>query len=193
MAGNGGLKFLVMRKSPFAMRRFLILPCLLIMNTLFVGCHKSNINHAIELNFSRNIWLDFKKSVGNNYRYEVTASTWIGYSWKTDITVEGGKVTQRHYKLTPLPDDSLNIPANRVEWTENANEIGSHTQSSAAQPLTMDQIYDKARTDWLVRRENTMVYYETKNRGMLSLCGYSPVNCADDCFVGINIAFIQPL
>jgi hypothetical protein len=175
------------------MKHPIILAYLLLISTLLISCHKSNINYDSDFDKSYKEWLSFKKTSGDSYRYMVVGGTWIGFGWETIITVTDGKVTQRHFKLTPPKGNPTNIPAGELEWTENGNEINTHTQSAAAAPITLDQIYETAGTEWLLKRQNTKTYFETKNNGMISSCGYINDGCADDCFIGINIAYIQPL
>jgi len=175
------------------MKHSIILAYLLLMSTLFMSCHKSNINYEDDFDKSYKEWLSFKKASGNSYRYMVVEGSWTGFGWETIITVTDGKITQRYFKLTPPGGNTANIPAGELEWTENGNEINTHTQSSAASAITLDQIYEKARTEWLPKRQNAKTYFETKNNGMISSCGYVNDGCQDDCFVGITIAYIQPL
>jgi len=40
------------------------------------------------------------------------------------------------------------------------------------------------------KRKDASVYFEAKNNGMISSCGYVQDGCMDDCFNGINIASI---
>ncbi|MBA6153817.1 hypothetical protein [Gelidibacter maritimus] len=80
-----------------------------------------------------------------------------------------------------------------MEWTENENELNSHESSIAADALTLDQIYNKAETDWLIKRKNSTSYFESKNNGLISTCGYVEKDCMDDCLVGITIKSINVL
>ncbi|MGY5355583.1 hypothetical protein [Wenyingzhuangia sp. IMCC45467] len=57
----------------------------------------------------------------------------------------------------------------------------------------MDEIYEKAKQDWLIKRKEVLVYFETDNNGLISTCGYVPKNCMDDCFLGITIKSIEAL
>jgi len=45
----------------------------------------------------------------------------------------------------------------------------------------------------LLKRDNVTTYFEAKNNGMISSCGYWPNNCADDCFTGVSITLIEAL
>ena len=65
--------------------------------------------------------------------------------------------------------------------------------SNAADALTLDEIYSKAKNEWLVKRKNVTNYFEAKNDGLISTCGYVEKGCVDDCFAGITIKSIQSL
>jgi len=164
---------------------------LLLIGILLTSCEKSNLNYENSFESSYQEWLSFKKTSGNSYHYVVTGGSVFGPGWQTDITVTHGKVTQRHFKFTSVTGLG-NIPSEALEWTENENEINSHT-TSGAEVLTLDQVYEKARTEWLIKRKDAKAYFETKNNGLISTCGYVPDGCMDDCFVGINIAAIGSL
>lgn len=166
---------------------------LLLAGTLFLSCHKSSLTYENEFNKSYNTWLNFKQTSGDSYRYMVTGGTWTGEGWQTIITVKEGKVTERDYKLTPAPQSTVTIPAEKLAWTEKENEINTHPGSPAAEAITLDEVYEKARTEWLIKRKGATTVLEATNSGMISSCGYAEVNCVDDCFRGITIKYIQPL
>jgi len=161
---------------------------LLLIGILFTSCEKSNLNYENSFESSYQEWLSFKQTSGNSYHYVVSGGSVFGPAWQTDITVTNGKVTKRHFKYTSV-DGMVNVPAEVLEWTENENEINSHTNSGAA-ALTLDQVYEKARTEWLIKRKDASVYFEAKNNGLISSCGYVPDGCMDDCFNGINISSV---
>ena len=151
------------------------------------------INYQEELKISKALWESFKKSNDNSYKYTVTRASWTGETWETTITVKGGVVSGRQFKYTS-PDSSIDyVPQEDREWTENFNELGSHSNSSAADPITLDEIYLKAEKDWLINRKNTTSYLRTENNGIISYCGYVENDCEDDCFIGIIIENISPL
>ena len=115
--------------------------------------------------------------------------SWTGTSSETTITVSNGKVTKREFRYTVtkyLPD---NFPKEELEWVENENELNTRAHSGAA-ALTLDEIYTKAKSEWLIKRENAKTYFEAKNNGLISSCGYVEDGCADDCFNGIRISYI---
>ncbi|WP_255474197.1 hypothetical protein [Flavobacterium sp. SLB02] len=44
-----------------------------------------------------------------------------------------------------------------------------------------------------MKRKNVTNYFEAKNDGLISQCGYVEKGCMDDCFVGITIKSIERL
>lgn len=183
------------------MKHTLSIFTLLLFFTWFSGCQTQNllpaedlnIEHSTEFQASKQAWLDFKKATNNSYQFIAAESSWSGLAWETTITVEKGVVTQRHFKYTstkPLGDD---VPKEFLEWTEVGKEVGSHTGTSAAPARTLDEVYSLAQTDWLLKRDHTKTYFEAKNNGILSVCGYVDDYCADDCFVGVRIRSVVGL
>ena len=166
---------------------------LIFLALLFSSCKKEEISNKSDFEKSQNEWKKFKKYSGNSYQYTALRTSWVGMSFQTVITVKKGKVVRRKFTWI-VPDDwTTQIPEDQKEWTENENEINDHQQSGAADALTLDEIYDKAKNDWLKKRDNVTTFFEAKNNGLISSCGYTENNCADDCFVGINITSISPL
>jgi len=167
---------------------FLSLLCLI---ALFISCKKENFENKKDLEKSYQQWLNFKTTSGNSYQYTVGGGSWTGIGWQTVITVNDGKVAKRDFKYILPADWNGNIPDDKKQWTENENEINSHTNTVAAEAITLDGIYEKARTYWLKKRSNAKTYFEAKNNGLISWCGYIEDGCQDDCFNGITIIHIE--
>ena len=158
---------------------------LLFVGFVFTSCDKDDFEYEDKFKDSQKVLNRFKEQTGNTYESTTTGGTWVGYSWQTTITVYNGKVNQRSFKYTGYPSEVS--PNLELEWTENVLELGSHKDTPASDVLTLDEVYQRAEQDWLKKRKGTETYFETKNDGMISLCGYSENNCADDCFRGISI------
>ena len=170
---------------------------LLIALMVLTSCGKENINGNVDENFGKDLnnysaslekssrsWLNYKTAHNNSYQYKVEGASWTGTSWQTSFTVVNGKVTQRQFELKCLG-------VIEISWIEYENEIGIN--KLGAEPLTLDQIYDKARTEWLIKRKNTEFFFETDKNGLISLCGYVEKYCMDDCFRGVRISYIKPI
>lgn len=159
----------------------------------FASCKKSDIVYENDFDRSYKAWQSFKSSSGNSYRYTVSSGSWVGTTNTTVITVKNGRVDERSYVYTqPQDRPGGNMTSVIVEqWTEDASTLNSHTNGYPT--MTLDEIYEKAKTQWLLKRKDAKVYLETKNDGMISSCGFVEDNCADDCFNGINITSIVKL
>lgn len=85
------------------------------------------------------------------------------------------------------------MPAEKLEWTESEDELYSHQGTSAAEAITLDEVYKRAKNDWLKIREDASVFFEANNNGLISSCGFINDGCQDDCFSGITISKIEPI
>ena len=173
------------------MKNKVYLITLLLIGILFNSCESNDIEYQDKFETSRKAWLSFKESSNNSYKYTVTNSTWIGYSWETTITVENGNVIQRDFEYTFIENPLTNISENELQWTETGSELGTH--EIGADLITLDDIYKKAKNNWLIERNDVTTYLETENNGMISRCGYIDNQCADDCFLGVRIKSIDTL
>lgn len=188
---------------------------------VFVVSACESFEHKSEFDKSYQKWQSFKKSSKNSYRYVTTGSSWVGISWETEIVVESGEIVERkfNYKnfesvvrpvngwdeesskqvLEKLPhlveylrERNMDI-LDYLEWHERKIELGTHTETAASELWTLDQVYAKAKDEWLAKRDNVTTYFTALNSGMLSTCGYVEDNCADDCFRGVSIRLIEAL
>ncbi|MBL7558876.1 hypothetical protein JAO71_03585 [Olleya sp. YSTF-M6] len=164
---------------------------LLLIGSIFNSCDSDDLEYQDKFEISQKTWLNFKESSNNSYKYIVTLGSWVGFVWETTIIVENGIVTQRDFEYTVTDGISTDIQPDEIQWTETGSEIGSH--ENGAEPITLDEVYDKAQNDWLIERSNTTTYFETENNGMISTCGYENNQCEDDCFIGIRIKVIETL
>ena len=172
---------------------FKTLSILLLMLISVTSCEKYDISRNRELEKSKKSWNEFKASSSNSYRYTIVSSSWIGINRNTTISVYDGKVVEREFRYTGREDLLINIPEGELSWIEKGNKVGIYATSAAAPPYTMDEIYEKARKDWLIKRKNTTTYFETHENGLISICGYTNNICIDDCFIGVHIINIEPL
>lgn len=172
------------------MKKLHLLFALLLVGVVFVSCKKETLAHEDDFEKSYASWLSFKASSNNSYRYTAYNGSWTGATQQTVITVQQGKVVERSYELK-IPEPGTNNLVVRDTWTEHENDLNTHFNGHAS--LTLDEVYQMAKTEWLIKRKGTGNYLETKNNGLISSCGYVNDNCQDDCFVGINITSIGKL
>lgn len=159
---------------------------------LLFSCTKNDdFNYKSDFENSKEAFLKFKQNSNNSYTYIITGSSFaVDYGWETTITVVRGEVVKREFRYLGA---AVNIPDSELAWVEQKEELNTHKFSSAAEPLTLDVIYEKAENDWLLKRKGTTTYFELENDGLISVCGYVESGCMDDCFVGITIKSIVAL
>lgn len=131
-------------------------------------------------------WNALKNDNGTSYRYQTDFISFTGFGSTTELTVINNIVTSRIYE-----EFSTNEMTGEREiidsYTETTANLGSNPKG--ATPLTIDQLYTTCAADYLVVDENeNTIYFETATNGLMTLCGFFPNNCADDCFEGITIS-----
>jgi hypothetical protein len=161
----------------------------ILMISLMSSCEKVDIDFEDDFEKSEKAWMAFKSSSGNSYEYVVSFSSWTGTSSETTITVLNGKINKRVFRYTVTENLPENFPEEELEWVENENEINTHANSGTT-ALTLDEVYRKAKNEWLLKDDNIKTYFEAKNDGLISTCGYVEDGCVDDCFTGIRISYI---
>ncbi len=134
---------------------------------------------------SAELWQTVKEENGNSYTYQVTFTSWTGAGHITTLQITEGIVTSRKYQESNTNETDGTTEITDI-YTETAENIGRDTRG--AKPVSIDQLYTSCAQEYLQvdPKENT-IYLETAANGLLSLCGFVPNNCEDDCFSGIRI------
>lgn len=172
------------------MKRNIYVYLLLLIGITLASCKKSDITNEDDYNKSHQSWVSFKASSNNSYRYTVNTTSWIGTSSETKITMKNNKAVHRSFTASAIDRDT-HKSAVYLTWEEDESNINTH--AGAATALSLDEIYQKAKSEWLLKRADAKTYFETANNGMISSAGYQENNCADDCFVGIHISAIEKI
>lgn len=162
-----------------------------LLTIVIASCNKDTIAYGNNYDKSYRAWLNFKDSSGNSYRYLVAQGSWTGYGAETIVTVKNGKIVQRSFVAKIHANNGTNAATILEQWNEDETQLSTHQNGAAL--LTLDDLYKEAKQNWLVKRDNADTYFEAKNHGMISSCGYVPNGCMDDCFNGINISFIEAI
>ncbi|EDM38491.1 hypothetical protein PBAL39_20500 [Pedobacter sp. BAL39] len=163
---------------------------ILSLATIFTACKKDKIEHANDFEKSFKAWTTFKNTSGNTYSYIVVTSSWTGYSTETTLRVVNGQITGRSYIAKGIKGNPSSVYVVE-EWSEDVNALNTHESGAAL--LTLDQVYDLAKNDLLLKRSNVETSFEAKNNGLISSAGYVENGCQDDCFRGISIKSISNL
>ncbi|MFC0516891.1 hypothetical protein ACFFGT_21970 [Mucilaginibacter angelicae] len=157
------------------------------------ACKKDANETAYDKSFK--VWQNFKAESKNSYTYTVNSASVFGAGSETKITVQNGVVVARDYSAYILEYRTANTPPAKVikdQWHEDKSSLSQH--NSGASAITLDQVYQKAKNEWLAadKKKNT-IYFETNNNGMISNASYVPNGCQDDCSTGISISEIKAL
>lgn len=161
---------------------------ILFIAAIFAACKKDKIEYSNAYEKSFKAWTDFKAASNNSYSYTTATVSWTGYSTETTINVLNGKVVGRSYVAKGRKDDQSTLVL-LEQWEEDINTLDTHENGSPL--LTLDQIYELAKNDLLLKRADASTSFEAKNSGLISAAGYVPEGCQDDCFVGIKIKSIS--
>jgi hypothetical protein len=157
------------------------------------SCKKDNIANESEFNKSSTQWLNFKSKVNNSYTYTTNFGSWTGYGVEVKIGVSNGKIISRDFISSKFKQNGTIERDTIKQWHEDADHINTHS-NDAGESLTLDDVYQKAKTVWLkADKKANDIYFEVRNNGMISNCGFVPKGCQDDCFNGISITAITAL
>lgn len=130
-------------------------------------------------------WSALKTENGNSYVYQTKFTSWIGEASITEVTVIKGVVTSRVYEH--FKTDGTNGRGEIIDsYSETAANLGVH--ENGALPITIDALYSTCASEYLtVDVTNNTIYFETELNGLMTLCGFVPKECLDDCYTGVRI------
>ena len=196
---------------------------LFLITFLSSSCEKDDIEFNSEYESSLKAFNTFKAQNNNSYRYVESGYTYDGFSWETTITVKNGTVVKREYQylvfnrfekpatgwtendldkiiadgpesyFEALKEEGISFLDILSFTEENGKFTGQSKYPRAFSAITLDEIYERAKNEWLIKNDNVNVSFENNNNGMISLAGFWPKGCMDDCFSGVKIKLIEPL
>ncbi len=137
-------------------------------------------------------WQVFKKSATNGYTFTILmpyTETPVKNA-ETTITVINNVVIARDFTTYNYSVGGVKVVAEH--WSEDKTTINTHPGETWF--LTMDDVYSRAKNEWLnVDPQKNTIYFDAKNSGLISTAGYFPNGCQDDCFIGLHIISITAL
>ncbi|MBB6109547.1 hypothetical protein [Mucilaginibacter lappiensis] len=163
---------------------------IIIILIAITSCKKDGIANENDFNKSYNAWISFKNRSHSSYQYTTNFGSVFGYGSETKIAIINGTIVSRDFTAVQLRRDGTNKQDTVAQWHEEKSSLNTHV-NQGGELLTLDDIYQKAKTIWLkADKKSNDIYFETKNKGMISSCGFVPKGCQDDCFNGITIGAI---
>jgi hypothetical protein len=176
--------------TQFAGRTGRIGLALLLVAATLMGCNPSTPDTEQEKGAltSQRQWEEEKPRHTNSYRYTVQFSSAFGFGSTTVVTVMDGTVTGRDFEAFTISGTGTRTVTQ--SWSETAGNLMSHPEGAAA--VTLDVIYGRCRQQWLtVNTKKHKTYFEKEHSGIISLCGYVPNGCQDDCFEGVRLSAFE--
>ncbi len=141
--------------------------------------------NGLSYNESLSKWNELKTVNGNSYIYQTTSLSWAGFESTTEVKVVEGEVRYRVFQETKT-DQQTGESEITYAYTENENALGNHERGAA--PLTIDELYNSCASEYLAVDElNNTIYFEAEVNGLMTLCGFLPNDCVDDCNQDISI------
>ncbi len=150
-----------------------------------MSCEENDNSKLVDWRGSLAKWNELKNKNGNSYVYQTTFVSWSGFGHITKLEIADGVVSSRTYQ--EFKTDGTNGQREVTDsYSETSVELGSHEKG--ANTLTIDELYNSCAREYLVVDEgNNTLYFESGADGLMTLCGFVPKGCGDDCFSGISI------
>ena len=143
--------------------------------------------HGFNFRESKSQWDELKKRHGNSYEYSLKEQSWTGAGSETTMYVQKGKVVERHFVAYVISEEDGTKEITDSYKESSKKEVGTH--NSGAPPLSIDDLYNTCVSQYLIADpDDNTVYFDTNEEGIIAICGYVPVGCADDCFTGFHIS-----
>lgn len=163
---------------------------ILILTVFLSGCKKDAISGDYDKSYAA--WLNFKSSSRNSYTYTAYNSSVFGGYSETKFSVQNGTIILREFLSGYYKPNAKDLTIIN-SWTENSSSLNTHG-NEGHELLTLDQVYDKAKTVWLkADPKQNDIYFESKNNDLISSAGFVPKGCQDDCLNGIYVKNISVL
>jgi hypothetical protein len=125
------------------------------------------------------------KSTCPEYHYAALASSVFGSSSTTTIEIADDKPVERSF--VGYPYSQARGDAGPETWDEvGSTEIGTHTDGAAA--LTVEQLFAACRASLAQNPSQNTLTLVVGTDGVPTACGYTPNNCADDCYMGFRVS-----
>jgi hypothetical protein len=155
-----------------------------------LGCGKSNLvspDAGIQetLGMAKATWAAAKPSCPN-YHYEALTSSWVGFCSKTTVQIASDQPVQRSYVANGSGCGSTDAGPTET-WEEvGAQQIGAHTDGAPA--LTAEQLFAACETSLAHDPSTNTLTLTIGSTGVPTRCGFTPVNCLDDCYSGFQLS-----
>ena len=157
-----------------------------------LGCGKGSSTatadggYAAELQMAEATWASAKPSCPE-YHYQALTSSVFGLCSETTIEIAKDQPVQRSYLFTSYGTCG-SADAGFVEtWDEiGAQQVGTHADGAPA--LTVEQLFASCQTSLAQDPSANTIALTIGTDGVPTRCGYTPINCEDDCSEGFQLS-----
>lgn len=111
-----------------------------------------------ELNSAEAGWQQLKNEYGSSYRYVTRGGAVWGPAYETTLTIENEKVVQRDLSLIEIDENTGETTVTEI-WSETGEAIGSHPDSGASAPVTVETYFESCKKAVDVPKINTYEVY----------------------------------
>ena len=132
---------------------------------------------------SLKVWKELKKTRGASYIYKTKFISWAGYKNETKITIKNDVPVAREFQESFM--SYLEDAPTPEFYSENIENLGTNKKGSPA--VTIDNLYKECEKKLKASYKHSYVTFKMNGDGIIKSCGYTPLNCADDCFEGVSI------
>ena len=152
---------------------------LILMMAMFQAqAQKSNKGLMKKVYASKTKWEKLKKESKNSYTYVIARTSTLGaFTVRTYVTVKRGRVTKA-YRTTQ----------NFKKKNSSEGKRKKLSRKERKKLKTLDEIYAFA-AEKLAKKsaKKNYISFKTFDNGLIKQAGFTPMNCADDCFEGYTI------
>ena len=157
-----------------------------------LGCGKGSSTatadggYAAELQMAEATWAAAKPGC-SDYHYQAHLSSLFGSCSTTTIEIANDQPVQRSYVGYTYGGCGSGDAGPAEAWDEiGAQQVGAHTDGTSA--LTVEQLFAACQTSLAQDSSANMIVLKIGTDGVPTTCGFTPINCADDCYSGFQLS-----
>jgi hypothetical protein len=154
-----------------------------------LGCGKSIVGDggdAAELQTAKATWAGAKSGCPD-YHYEALTSSFSGFCNKTTVEIANDQPVRRRYLAYAYGSCGSGDAGPSETWEEvGAQAIGTHADGAPA--LTAEELFADCQASLAHDPSMNTLTLTVGSNGVPTRCGYTPINCVDDCYMGFQLS-----
>jgi hypothetical protein len=157
-----------------------------------LGCSSSSNTitgargYAAELETAKATWASTKPSCPD-YHYDAISSSVFGSCSKTTVDIANDQPVHRSYAGYTNGECGHADAGPAETWEEvGAQAVGTHADGAPA--LTAEQLFTACQASLAHDPSMNTLTLTVGSTGVPTRCGYTPINCLDDCYSGFELS-----